>query len=67
MSSCEPPEKLTAADRSPLMVSPDKVLDDIDKGLAKRKRLVVLGGRAMHALRRFSPAVVWRIAGIVGA
>lgn len=55
MSSREPPEKLTATDRSPLMVSPDKVLDDIDKGLAKRKRLVVLGGRAMHPLQRFSP------------
>ncbi|MGW8815918.1 SDR family NAD(P)-dependent oxidoreductase [Gordonia terrae] len=58
--------KLNEKDSSPLMVTPDDVLDAIDKGLAKKKTVVIPGGRAMYAVRRLSPNLTWALAARFG-
>ncbi|MWB97004.1 SDR family NAD(P)-dependent oxidoreductase [Agromyces seonyuensis] len=51
------------ADResSPLMLSVDRVLDDIDRALERGRTVVVPGGRALYAMRRFSPSLTWAL------
>ncbi|PWJ54324.1 Short-chain dehydrogenase [Quadrisphaera granulorum] len=51
--------RLARSERSPLMTTPDVVLDQVERGLARGARVVVPGGRALHALRKVSPGLVW--------
>ena len=55
-------ERLRRASCSPLMITPEKVLDDIDRALARRRSVILPGGRLIHALRRLSPALMWSLA-----
>jgi short-subunit dehydrogenase len=40
-------------------LTPESVVDSIDKALAKRKRIVLPGGRGVYLLRRISPGLAW--------
>jgi short-subunit dehydrogenase len=55
-------ERLSRASCSSLMITPEKVLDDIDRALARRRSVILPGGRLIHALRRLSPALMWSLA-----
>lgn len=52
---------LARKESSPLMITPDKVLDDIDRALARRRHLCLPGARAAYTLRRLSPALAWAL------
>jgi hypothetical protein len=54
--------KLDKKDKSPLMITPEDVLDAAESGLRRGKTIVVPGGRAMYAIRRLSPSLTWRLA-----
>lgn len=57
---------LTNRDKSPLMITPDKVLDDIEKGLQRGRTVVTPGGLGPYIARRISPAATWRLIAILG-
>ncbi|WNG17893.1 SDR family NAD(P)-dependent oxidoreductase [Cystobacter fuscus] len=52
---------LAQKESSPLMITPDKVLDDIERALARRRHVCLPGARAAYALRRLSPALTWAL------
>jgi NAD(P)-dependent dehydrogenase (short-subunit alcohol dehydrogenase family) len=55
-------ERLNRAASSPLMITPEKVLDDIDRALARHRSMTLPGGRLIHTLRRLSPTLMWTLA-----
>lgn len=59
-------ERLSTRSSGPAMITPDKVIDEIERGLARKRPVVLPGGRIAHAARRLSPALTWRLAGLVG-
>lgn len=59
-------QQLAAASSSPLMISPDKVLDVIDEGLRRGRKVVVPGGRGIYALRRLAPSLTWTLEARLG-
>jgi short-subunit dehydrogenase len=59
-------QKLSQKSSSPLMISPAKVLDDIDRALAKGRSTILPGGRAIYAIRRLSPSLMWSLADRLG-
>jgi short-subunit dehydrogenase len=52
---------------SPLMITPDKVLDSIDRALTKDRSVILPGALAIHAIRRLSPSAMWALAERLGA
>ena len=54
--------RLDGSASSWLMTTPDAVLDQVDRGLARGRTLVQPGGRAGHLLRRLSPGAAWWLA-----
>lgn len=57
---------LAHKEKSPLMITPEKVLDDIDRALYRGKSVVVPGGVAPYLLRRISPRATWVLSAILG-
>lgn len=64
------PRFVTAlADRAnaPGLSTTDDVLDAVDRGLARKRSVIVPGGHAIWLLRRFSPALTWQAGRLIGA
>jgi short-subunit dehydrogenase len=55
-------ERLNRTASAPLMITPEKVLDDIDRALATHRSVTLPGGRLIHTLRRLSPTLMWTLA-----
>ena len=55
-------EKMSRQSSSRLMISPEDVLDAIERALKKKESVIKPGGKPMHALRRLSPALTWFLA-----
>lgn len=60
-------QRLAARRSSPLLLTPDRVLDAVDRGLRRGQAVVVPGGRFVLAVRRLSPALLWRLTDRIGA
>lgn len=48
-------------EKSPLMMTPAKVLNDIDRAIRREQKVVVPGGSAIHLIRKIAPNLLWRI------
>jgi NADP-dependent 3-hydroxy acid dehydrogenase YdfG len=58
---------LAGRSRAPGLSTTDDVLDAVDRGLARKRSVIVPGGHAIWLLRRFSPALTWQAGRIIGA
>lgn len=47
----------------PMGLTTDKVLDSIERGLGRKRSVVLPGARAVYLLRRISPRLTWYIVG----
>ncbi|GAA2868114.1 SDR family NAD(P)-dependent oxidoreductase [Streptosporangium fragile] len=52
--------RAAARGKSRLAITPDRVLDDIDRALKRGDHVVIPGGRAVYGARRLAPGVLWR-------
>lgn len=59
-------EELNLKEKSPRMITPKKVLDDIDRALARRQWVCLPGAAFPYAVRRFSPSLAWKLIERVG-
>ncbi len=53
--------RMAVRDRALMMVTPQRVLDEIEAGLRRGRRVVVPGGRLAHLARRLAPGFVWAV------